>query len=414
MLVSNVREFEKEIARLNKKAARIGVPQIVARQLGRRTVTRLVVTECEGDVSERSVPVDVVEYDVTLPQVEDRKWQLCATITPMEGEDKAFIDPHVKGFDTEPWKKVDPCKCDHCHARRIRNLTYVVRHKEEGKFMQLGRSCFADYIGTKALEQMEFCATLFQSFGGGDEDFIFPHGPGRVEVVELRYVIAVAEAIAAHDGWKNNVKDEYTGHLVQEGTHRQAANYIRKRRNDFSAAALEHIAQLGKDKDAVDPIWAQVDAAIARVQDLEAGADDFAAALKNISEFKVIPVKKASLAAYLCQFLRNMDRRAAFEAKKAKMQYVGTVGKREVFKDLTLRKVVFIESMWGSSYLHIFEDANGNELTWKTNALYGQQNEKMTVKATVKEHKEYNGAPQTKLSRATVVSRAGIASESTK
>jgi hypothetical protein len=81
--------------------------------------------------------------------------------------------------------------------------------------------------------------------------------------------------------------------------------------------------------------------------------------------------------------------------------HVGTVGRREVFAGLRLSRVLhFASEQLGTVHLHLFEDAAGNELVWKTSAICLEPPGKtFTVKATVKAHDEYRGTPRTVLAR---------------
>lgn len=400
--VSDTQAFEKEIARLNKRAVRIGFSPITFTNLGQQTIERTCVTimSYDGDSSEqvRRIPVTVTEYDINLPSVEEYRWVLAATITPIEGNG-VFVDAHVRGFNTTPWESASPCHCDHCNTVRRRSLTYVVQNKDDGRLLQVGRNCFADYVGHEGLTKLEFVAVVVSMFGSGDEDFIFPGGFSRREqVTNIRQVIALAELLAQEHGWVNNQKDEYTGEFIVEGTHRQAAKYFRSSLPNDKVGVWAHF------NDPKDPIWAKVESIIDQLKDFNAPADDdFATSLTYCIQFEVVPAKKTALVAYAGQFLRNHSRRVEFEAKKNRMVHVGTVGKREDFHNLLLKRVNSYDTQFGTSYMHVFEDPNGNELVWWTSKQVCNQGEKVSLKATVKEHGEFNGAKQTTISRAKVL-----------
>jgi hypothetical protein len=401
VLVANNHAFEQEITRLNKRANKIGFAPITFKNLGPKTVTRTSVTIMEGEESVRTYPVTVTEYALTLPSAEAYRWVLAATITPMEDK-QVFVDAHVKGFDITPWTSVDPCRCQHCHTSRARSLTYVVQNKDDGKFLQVGRNCFADYVGHRGLDQLEFCAFVASMFGEGDDDFIFPSGPKDVEVASVRDIISTAEALAeAMGSWRNNQKDEYTGEIRMEGTHRLASRIIRRRHAEdhIPAKTLSKLAELWATQSA--RLLASADAAIEEIKniDFNGDEDDFGRTLQYCAQFEAVPVAKASLVAYTGQFLRNRKLRAEREAKKATMVYVGTVGKREDFRNLTLRKVLSFESQFGMRYVNIFNDDAGNELVWKTGSAAGNEGQKISLKGTVTAHEVRNGVPQTVLSR---------------
>lgn len=396
LLVSNRKAFETEIARLNRRAVKVGFEPLAFEFLRNVETTqrRTVVTTLDGDSEERvtKVPVTVAEYRLTLPDADQFKWELAASITPVDGG-KHFVESRVKNFDVTPWESSDPCRCQHCNTNRHRSLTYVIRNRETEQLLQVGRNCFADYVGQEGLLKLEFCAHLFSVFNLDAEDSMWPDASGgKVEVISLRRVIAFAEALAVCEGgWRNNKHDQF-GELVSEGTHRVAARYARQ--NDSGLAKLA-------ESEAIQNATGII---LSHLQSLVASADDeFGAALQYLSGFEFIPAKKASLAAYAGEFLRNLNRRAALEIRKATMKHVGTVGKREKFSNLVCEKVVTFDSAFGTCHIHIFADESGNALVWKTNQCVASQGEKLNLKATVKEHSDYKGVPQTILSRCKVV-----------
>lgn len=405
MLVQDVRGFETEIARLNKRAAKIGIAPITYTNAGKRTVERTMVCVQEGvdgfEEEVETIPVEVTVFELVLPTFEDYRWTLAGTLTPVEGGG-AFVDAHVKNLDTKAWEQVDPCRCQHCNSDRKRNLTYVVRNKDTAQELQVGRTCFADYVGHKGLLALEFQTLLVCTLGGGDEDF-FPQGGGggRISVVSVRRCIAMAEyMVEEQGGWRFNRKNDF-GDIEVEGTHRTAGRCAVQ-----SPAGGGWAGTLDKNPGA----FLKADEIIAAMKDVElAEDDDFGRALQYCMAFESVPQKKAGLVAYAGQYLRQRAERAARDAKRATMKHVGTVGKREVFAGLTVTRSIDCTSDFGPSTLYIFEDAQGNELSWKTGTVDLRVGEVVELKATVVEHRTWKDTPQTKLSRAKVLATANEA-----
>ncbi len=91
--------------------------------------------------------------------------------------------------------------------------------------------------------------------------------------------------------------------------------------------------------------------------------------------------------------------RAEQAAKDADMSgWIGTVGERRVFT-LTVRMVFEMEGIYGTSYLHVMHDADGNVIVYKGTNRLGDKGDTVTVKATVKEHDVRDGVKQTKIAR---------------
>ncbi len=101
----------------------------------------------------------------------------------------------------------------------------------------------------------------------------------------------------------------------------------------------------------------------------------------------------------------------ADRAARQTMGHVGAVGKRT---DLALTMMHEHTYMLGDSprYVVTFKDASGNALVWFTATRVVHQPESgpiaVTVRATIKEHSERKGVPQTIIERATIKYPAGM------
>ena len=82
--------------------------------------------------------------------------------------------------------------------------------------------------------------------------------------------------------------------------------------------------------------------------------------------------------------------------------WVGTVGKREEFT-VTVKRIIECETRYGFSDLYIMEDSSGNVLKWFTSSFCEmEQGSTYNIKATVKDHSEYNDVKETMLTRVKV------------
>ena len=78
--------------------------------------------------------------------------------------------------------------------------------------------------------------------------------------------------------------------------------------------------------------------------------------------------------------------------------HVGQVGDK-VELDVKYVRTGSYETRFGVTYVHTFEDADGNVFVWKTSSYGNFSNGENHVKATIKDHDEYNGVKQTILTR---------------
>lgn len=81
--------------------------------------------------------------------------------------------------------------------------------------------------------------------------------------------------------------------------------------------------------------------------------------------------------------------------------HVGEVGKRQEFT-LTVQRVMAYDSDYGTTYINVCKDAEGHVVVYKGSNGW-DKGETLTVKATVKEHSEYNGVKQTIIQRPKVL-----------
>jgi hypothetical protein len=99
---------------------------------------------------------------------------------------------------------------------------------------------------------------------------------------------------------------------------------------------------------------------------------------------------------------------AESDVKKAMSGYVGAIGKRIEMK-VTVERVASYRrrsfSGWGEETVWItsMRDEAGNAIVTKTPTFHGYKGESFTLKATVKEHSEYNGEKQTVMMRPKIV-----------
>jgi len=113
--------------------------------------------------------------------------------------------------------------------------------------------------------------------------------------------------------------------------------------------------------------------------------------------------------------LKGIDMRAAKKAEwaskqaalDAKRQHVGTVGQK-ITLTTTIRHIVVLEGMYGTSYLYILEDAdmnvviykgNSNVVGWTPEGAVRGKGDTLTITATVKEHGVRDGVKQTVIQR---------------
>lgn len=81
-----------------------------------------------------------------------------------------------------------------------------------------------------------------------------------------------------------------------------------------------------------------------------------------------------------------------------KSEYIGSVGDR-IEITVTVMKAIELETRYGHSTMHIFEDADGNVYVWTTASKSWSEGAVKTIKGSIKDHQTYKGVKQTILTR---------------
>lgn len=92
------------------------------------------------------------------------------------------------------------------------------------------------------------------------------------------------------------------------------------------------------------------------------------------------------------------QRDAELEAKRSKSSHVGQAGDR-IDITATITVVKAIDGFYGISYFTILENSKGDVFKYVGSAELGEKGQTITMKATVKDHAEYDGVNQTVINR---------------
>lgn len=288
--------------------------------------------------------------------------------------------------------------CDHCGKYRRRKDIVVLR-SEEGEHIRLGRTCVGLYLPGGdpkwAIESAKWISEVAEAEGSE------PSGRGDISENTVR-VLEIAAAIIREVGFVSKSAAYENNRLV--ATSGLVGEYLygidRKGYEVFRPEILEADKALAADV----AEWA---AAI----DDTFGLGDYGNSLRVVAGSpvaypKYFGILVSAIKAY-DRWVKDEDfqaRKAAEKAAKPVSNYVGEVGKRQDFV-LTCEKVISIDGFYGLTGLHIFADADGNQIKWfaSESANWVEEGQQVKAKATVKSHDEYEGDAQTIIQRVKVL-----------
>lgn len=398
---ANLPLLNARLAKINKAARKIGIAEVTYRIIESKTKTFL-----DEYLRERVRLLHVIEVTGERPRING--WTFIAALRHF-GEDGTIIAA-LPGHDIPARYRDAGSDCDHCRHRRIRNNTYLLQN-DAGDIKQVGSTCLVDFLGHEDPHAVaESCGWFTEIAGccGDDDDCLGGGGYGSNNVSLVYFLSFISLAIRTY-GWVSRTRARDMMDVTataNEFWHLERLSHPRESED-------ERLAENFKAKYGYAPIPTDADrelaqAAIAWALALEERGDlnDYLHNLLVVARTNVVDFKVTGLAASMIPaYQRATDQLAQREAaaKRAPSQHFGTVGKREVFTLTLVRLIITGGGMYGPSYLHIFEDTSGNRAKWFASSDSGMlEGETYEVKATVKQHGDYQGQQETVLTRCAI------------
>lgn len=292
-------------------------------------------------------------------------------------------DPEI----AKPYREAKPY-CEHCHTTRYRTQTAILYNPETGEVKQVGSSCLKDF--TKG------------------------HDPERaLDLVLLQH--EAQSLLDEYDGFRSQgyTSPDYTTRAVLA----LAAYLVRK----HGFVSRKRADLLGETLATVDRIYAWFDTARAKrptptISDLDVAdrviewakqLEDDGGYYGNVRAAVLRPYADLSLFGILASavdsFRRHIESSTAdVERASAKRAgYFGTVGERVECEVDILRTNTFVGVYGYTTYVTMRTD-EGHLLLWKASGDRGldlTRGDRIRIRGTVKEHTDYEGSPQTVLTR---------------
>lgn len=361
------------------------------KRVGKVSDIKLTVEREYTTVPDKSKPWEVRTWYVckvegSVPKYDG--WEFVAKIRHEEEGNYISCKP---GEELVPsWRECKPY-CEHCKTTRRRAETFVLRH-ENGDLVQIGRNCIKDFLGGADPRDLADSAEWIRELAGMAEDAEDEMRWGR-SWPESYDLVTYLEHVAAI---MNREGDKYRKETTPGTAWANMKGEPYSRRPFEAAIDVEEDDRLAVFTALTWLRW---------YCETTEGLGDYFHNLSLLLKkgdggafaYRHMNLAASILKAYKNWLAKQVEQQAKAAAKPS--EYFGAVGKREKFS-LTLQKTTWYETDYGTKYVLIFRDAEGNRAVWKTGSGYGlEPGEVIEAKATVKEHSEYGGEKQTVLQR---------------
>jgi hypothetical protein len=241
-------------------------------------------------------------------------------------------------------------------------------------------------------------AELLESLEEGES---YGGGSSGGKTFDLKGTLELTSAVISAYGWvSKTMVDE--GKSYGDTTANLVRQYLTAQPGKYKGDA-ELVAKVNAAKDSKRDTG-DAEGAIAWLTDDDLDVSgDYIQSIQAIAKRGWIGNKHMGFACSIIQAYRREMARLAKESARALVnsQHIGTIGKRETFT-LKVNQLIFSDGYYGLTIIHLMEDKDGNVFKWFSSGPELDEGEFLTVKATVKDHSEYQGTRETVLTRVKV------------
>jgi hypothetical protein len=400
--------LREKLEKLNKRAVRLGLEPMTLTVVKTETKRRVMPSGLK-----KTVCISHVEIDGQPPRING--WGVVGRVEFTEAGNLVHVAPHAGEFDSK-YRTVDNV-CEHCNTQRRRNDVVVIRHSD-GRELQVGRNCLADYIRSDDAEALicyaDFLGNIERTVGELEDDYRESHGKPSESLVTVVRAASICirklgwtsgrEAYEDHTGRKSATKNDVSNLLIPPPAGSRAFADWEKWIEECELTVCDYDKELA----AKALHWAE---------SLEPGDSDYLANLKVLAQLERIGFDKLGYAvsiipAYNRACERETERRDRMEAaaRKGDKVFVGEPKKRMKGIRVTCKGLKSFEGNYGVTTLVRFEHrVSPTEYAILVWFASGDKTEDFevdadyTVDATCKDHNDHEKyGKQTRVNRVTV------------
>lgn len=426
ILLSNRGNVQAALEKLNKRAERKGLP-LLSFSWGKAYTEAVRMFYDSADdapagarlIGGREYSVDISRIPLTLdnaiPKYEG--WSFVAALQHLDGENIVRAMP---GKTVPPSFRNRGSACDHCKVDRRRIDTYVLSH-EDGRHVQVGSTCIADFLGSDDAGKIASQATLLADAASLAEGGESEGGGSASNDRTLGEFLGWVAFIVREDGWvsRTAARDGKGAASADKAFTLMIDGKARKDREKATGVKCEPSeADLARASEG--EVWAES----LPDETVNAQPGDYlhnirAIARSGLVTFRTGGLGGSILVAYDRAMGRARERARAQRVERPTLDaYVGNVGDKVTFgakpkkgqvtlstDPVTLDFVTGYQSAYGYTTIVKFRTNDGAIVVWyatNTEIGRGDVGKTYTLTGTIKKHDTYKGAKQTVMTRCCV------------
>ncbi len=370
ILLSSKSQFEASIAKLSKRAGKLGVaaPVITFGNI----IIRNVVNSDNVEMDLEFIEVAIEEVDVKL-----NGWEVIGVVEIEEGV------TYTRSFQELPveFRTTSMTRCDHCHTKHARNSVVIIRN-EAGEYLQVGKSCLKDFTGhATALSIASYWSLLAEVVEEFEDEYMTCSGVPQMYSVEKLLSIGamsvrnygyVSKSMAEERGMGCTTADDIRTYIFS--TNNKNLPNITEEDKATAATIIEWFSNANLDT-----------------------TSDFMFNLTNIMDAGYCSAKRIGILSAIFA----VHAKATMESVDYSKSVWFGVEKDKIEMNVEVVGVYGYSTQFG--YMNIITMLNeaGNVLVWKTGSASDafSKGASLKIKATIKGHDEFRGVKQTSIIR---------------
>jgi hypothetical protein len=394
---SRLEEAQKALAKIVKKAQKYGA--VITVEVGPVVLVEETVVDWDG--KKRVIHREMIDLLVTgdAPRVGNHEFLAHVEL----GSAGNIVDVRPGVADLDHRFRESDGYCEHCETSRVRKDVYVVRDLTTGQQLQIGRNCLRDYMGLDDPKTIAARFAFYRSMDALRDEYT---GSGSIGFSQsLEGLVSLSAVCVRLFGWCSQ------GQASNDETLTPTSYYVLLALSGGKVGPAEAKLRARIQDERSEADYETARAVIAWVRQEMKPNSDYEHNLRvlfagdEITNGRRVGIVVSAIAAYHRSVAKNLRITKERETAKAS-QFVGEIGKRIRGIKVTLQmQRVIGSSDWGDKLLVKFVDESGNLYSWFTGRGTGLEiGEQCLLTATVKDHKEYNGAFETNLTRCSIES----------
>ena len=279
--------------------------------------------------------------------------------------------------------------CEHCNKKiSTRYKYYSLYNHTNNSYKLVGNTCLAEFIGIDISNYLSyFESILMESRRNDDYDDLISSGDYYISITDA---LLLGIELINQDG-------QYISVEKADIDHKSTAHRIRDMIGTYEA--YEIIDQWYIDG-ILDP---HIENIINEIKNWALSLQPNNGYVMNNQQFITADKVPAKFIGYVVSLLPQWYKHKESIIHKPESQYIGNI-KDKITLEVTIKKILEFNSIYGINYIIIMEDKNNNILKWSTSkCLEYKVNDIITIMGTIKSHDIYNNIKQTSITRCKIL-----------